>query len=641
MADTVPAPGSADKNYNPFSADFWTGQLDLRPLGLFRITFGFIVTVAICDIGGILYPIISDAGVMPRSALLGGIARGNRFCVFDMAGPYWMTVVLWLFTIACCVAFTVGWKSRLSSVLTFVMVTGIPERNLLAFDGADNVIRAMLFWAMFMPLGGRYSVDAVLRAAKGKKPITHGSAFPMRLGQIQISWVYLDSFICKWGGGSQWHDGTALHYALGLDHLFTRDLGQWLFNKRWFYMPGTYFTDFVELVFLIFCFFPYWQPKLKGVACAAGTALHAGIWATMNVGNFSYLMPLCFPLLYEPEWADFFVGLTRRLVGKGVTKVYYDGLCPLCTETAALLRGLDPFGNLALVDFRAKGALAGAPNLQKSELEQRMHTVSEDGKVLSGFDAVKQVARRLPALWLFGVLPGADAVGRPLYDRIASRRKLQHRPEEAAPSPAAEGPEASWRDYVPAPLLELGTWAVRAGLVVLLAGCVWFALPTDAQILIPKLQLGSKQLFAGYQTKVPAMPEGYHELIQEVELWQVWDMFSPNPMDTDIWLKGVGQLSDGTSVDVLHGLGGGPLPPPIPHFIFSRWTKWINNVAYTQQPTLLEFGRYLCREWNNDRPSWRPALKTFKIYREQRRTPAPNTAPVPWGEDMIWDHHCF
>jgi predicted DCC family thiol-disulfide oxidoreductase YuxK len=634
---------SADRNWNPFSAAFWVGPLDLRPLGLFRITFGFIVTVATADIGGILYPIISDAGVMPRSALLGGIARGNRFCLFDVAGPYWVTILLYVLAVACCIAFTVGWHSRLSSILTFLFVCGIHERNLLAFDGADNVIRVMLFWAMFMPLGARYSVDAVLRSAKGKETITHAPAFPMRIGQIQIGWVYLNSFMHKWGGGSQWHDGTALHYALGLDHLFTRDLGQWLFEKRWFYVPGTYFTVLMEGSFLVLCFFPFWQPKLKAVALVMGTALHAGIWATMNVGNFSYLMPLTFPLLFEPEWAEKAVGLTRALVGKGVTKVYYDGLCPLCRETAAALRSLDPFGALALVDFREKGALAGIPNVNKSELEQRMHTVSEDGRVLAGFDAVKQVARRLPATWLLGWLgdaPGANALGRPLYDRIASRRKLQHRAADSGAPPPAE-PEWTLRDLVPDWLWELGTWAIRGALVVLMFGCLWFALPTDAQIIIPRLHVGDLQLFPAVTRKVPDMPEQFHEVIQELELWQVWDMFSPNPMDTDIWLRGEGQLTDGETVDVLHGLDGGPLPPPIPHFMFSRWTKWINNIAYTQQPTLLEFGRFICREWNNSRPSWRPALKTFKIYREQRRTPAPNTKPVPWGEDMIWDHHCF
>jgi predicted DCC family thiol-disulfide oxidoreductase YuxK len=632
---------TADKNYNFLTASFWFGGLDLRPLCLFRITFGFLVTVATLDIGPILHDILSDEGLMPRSALLGGIARANRFSVFDLAGPYWVTVALWIVAVAACICLTVGWHSRLSSVVTFFFVCGLHERNLLAFDGADNVIRAMLFWMMFMPLGARYSVDAVLRAARGQPVVTHAPAFMMRLGQIQIAWVYLNSFIHKWGGGNTWHDGTALHYALGLDHMFTRDFGQWLFNKPWFYVPGTYFTDMVECTFLIFTFFPFLQPKLKAVAIASGVALHAGIWATMNVGNFSYLMPLAFPLLFEPEWAEWTIAQTRRLVGKGVTKVYYDGLCPLCRETAALLRGFDPFGNLAFVDFREKGALAAVPELSAAALEQRMHTVGEDGKILAGYPAVIQIARRLPALWLFGVLgqaPGASAVGEPLYDRVASRRKLQHRCDDAScavPTPPAP---TDWRELVPPTVRNAATWLFRGSMAILMIGCFWFALPSDAQNIMPGALPAP---FGGKTYKVPNMPGPYHDLIQEVEVWQVWDMFSPNPMDTDIWLKGVGELTDGTSVDVLHGLGGGPLPPPIPHFVFSRWTKFINNLAYAEQPTLLEFGRFLCRDWNNQRPPWRAQLKTFKVYREQRRTAAPNVEPVPWGEEMIWDHHCF
>jgi predicted DCC family thiol-disulfide oxidoreductase YuxK len=632
---------SADKNYNFLSSSFWFGGLDLRPLGLFRITFGFILTVATIDIEPILRDVLSDEGMMPRSALLGGIARGNRFSIFDVAGPYWVTIALWIIAVAACICLTVGWHSRISSIVAFFFVCGLHERNLLAFDGADNVIRVMLFWMMFMPLGARYSVDAVLRAARGLPTVTHASAYLMRLGQLQISWVYLNSFIHKWGGGNTWHDGTALHYALGLEHLFARPFGQWFFNKPWFYVPGTYFTDVVECVFLIFVFFPFAQPKLKAVAIAGGVALHAGIWATMSVGNFSYLMTMAYPLLFEPEWVEWTIAQTRRLVGKGVTKVYYDGLCPLCRETTARLRGLDVFGNLTFIDFREKGALADAPKLSEAALEQRMHAVGEDGKVLAGYYAVVQVAKRLPALWplgLLGQLPGASAIGVPLYDRIASRRKLQHRCDDASCAVPVPTPPFDWLELVPAPLRTAFRWTFRSTLAVLMVGCFWFALPSDAQIIIPP---GLPSPFGGKIYKVPNLPGPWHDVVQEVELWQVWDMFSPNPMDTDLWLKGVGELTDGTSVDVLHGLGGGPLPPPIPTFMFSRWTKFINNLAYAEQPTLLEAGRFICREWNNSKPPWRAQLKTFKIYREQRKTPPPDTEPPPWGEEMIWDHHCF
>jgi hypothetical protein len=119
-------------------------------------------------------------------------------------------------------------------------------------------------------------------------------------------------------------------------------------------------------------------------------------------------------------------------------------------------------------------------------------------------------------------------------------------------------------------------------------------------------------------------------------------MFSPNPMDTDVYLMGRGVLTDGTEVDVLRGdETGGPMPPTYPGLFFTRWTKYVNNLAYAGQPWLLEFGRYICRHWNYNPPPGRPALNTFRIYREQRRVPEMGKEPVPWGEDMIWEHHCF
>ena len=141
------------------------------------------------------------------------------------------------------------------------------------------------------------------------------------------------------------------------------------------------------------------------------------------------------------------------------------------------------------------------------------------------------------------------------------------------------------------------------------------------------------------------MPGWLHDTLQEIELWQKWDMFSPNPLDTDAstW-RGRGDLRDGTQVDVLRGdLDGGPLPPKLPGFFFSRWTKYINNLAYEKKDSawLEQFARYLCRRWNAHPPPGRAALKTFKIYREQRRVVWFDEPPVPWGEEMIWDHKCF
>jgi hypothetical protein len=305
----APAPASSARDRagkaagnSPFSRRFWCGAVDLRPLGLTRITFGLMVIYALVSVAPVLTPLLSDDGVLPRAALLGGIARSARVSIFDVAGPAWMTWTLWLAALVAAVAFVLGWRTRAATIATFLLVAGLYERNTFIFDGSDTVARVFLFWSLFLPMGATYSVDAMLARAAGRPLPATGHAFNIRLAQVQLCWIYFCTFLCKQGHDA-WSNGTALHYAFGLEHLFTKPLGAMLFNASWFTVPATYGTLVFEAAFSFLVFAPFWQPRLKALALLSGLLLHLGIFATMNVGNFSFMMLSLYPLLFEPEWA--------------------------------------------------------------------------------------------------------------------------------------------------------------------------------------------------------------------------------------------------------------------------------------------------------------------------------------------------
>jgi predicted DCC family thiol-disulfide oxidoreductase YuxK len=661
---------TADRCFNVFSPRYWLGQLDLRPLGLMRVAFGAALFIAIADIGPLLLDFFSEKGVAPRTALLGPLGvRNNRFSIFDMAGPNWVVIAFYVITLLAVLSFTVGFHSRASSVLTFFMVCGLHERDLMLFDGSDNVIRVMLFWLMFMPTGARYSVDASLRHARGLPLITHGTALPMRMGQLQIAWIYLNTAIHKWGGVS-WHNGNALRIALGLDHLFTRPLGKLLYDIPFATRFGTHMALAIEIAFLPLVLLPIWkpahletwlktqsrttqrvvslffQPTYKALAILGGMSLHIGIALTMSVGDFSYIMITSYVLLYEPEWAEAIVRVFGRVWGRGVTKVLYDGECAMCARLAAILGGFDFYGNLELVNFRKQGALAGISNVPRGALSQQIHVVDSNGKLQAGYPALLRIARRVPAFSLFGVLgaaPGAQQVGSPLYEKFTA-----HRPQPIPETPHREPPE-SWWTLVPSPLRRVGAGLLYVALVVLLFHIGWFSLPEDGKWILPaQARLGPvhfnipKVLQGPYDVSPKHMDRRMFRTIQEIELWQKWDMFSPEPLGSDIYLEGRGHLVDGTQVDVLRGdVDGGPLPPKYPGFFFSRWSKYINNIAYGDEPWKVEFGKYLCRRWNSPAPPGRPLLKDFKLYRESRKVPLIGEKPTEWVEDQILEQRCF
>jgi Vitamin K-dependent gamma-carboxylase len=516
---TSEAAPTRPESENSFSPRFWFGAIDLRPAGLFRIALGCTSIAAVLDLGPALFDLLSDDGVMPRSALLGGIARYNRFSIFDLAGPKWLLAALWLATLFALFCFIVGYRTRLATVASFFLVTGLHERNLQVFDGADNVIRVMLFWSMFIDLGGRFSVDAEIRMRAKAPPRDSGWAFPVRMAQLQFAWIYLDSVIWKFQG-QYWHKGEALRFALGLNHLFTRTLGARLFDARWFIVPASYSTLGIEAAFLFLVFAPFWQPKLRAVGLLSGLGLHGGIWLLMNVGNFSYVMLSCYPLFFEPAWGERVVEWAERRIER----------VPALTRARTLV-----------ARFTAWSAAA---------------------------------YREVPSL----------------FERFPSLRQFTRQ----VASPVAVG---------------------------IFLSCVWFTLP---------------EKLTGHP-----MPQPLHDAVQELELWQSWDMFAPDPMNTDSWLKSVGHLADGVEIDPLRGEPAGPLPTIYPHFYFSRWTKLMNALGYADQATLLQFGRFICRRWNSPRPTAGKPLKDFKIYRVERKTSELGQPLPDWSEVLIWEHRCY
>ncbi len=306
---TVAQPPEGD---HPFTRRFWTAPLDLRPLGLMRITLGTVVLWSLATVAPVLRALLSDEGVLPRSVLLGGVARADRFSVFDLAGPLAMTWALWLLAVVATLAFVAGWRTRWAAIATFVLVSGLHERNPMIFDGSDSVARVFLFWCLFLPIGATYSVDAAEARAAGRPLPMHGAPFVVRLLQLQLCWIYVCTFLCKIGDRT-WENGTALHYAFGLDHLFTRRLGAALFNAGWLTVPATYGTLAFEAAFVLLVFAPIQQSRLRKLALLAGLGLHVGIALTMNVGNFSLMMLASYPLLFEPRWAEALVARARRI----------------------------------------------------------------------------------------------------------------------------------------------------------------------------------------------------------------------------------------------------------------------------------------------------------------------------------------
>ncbi len=46
----------------------------------------------------------------------------------------------------------VGYRTRLMTVLNYVLITSLQARNIIILHGGDVLMKMICFWAMFLPL---------------------------------------------------------------------------------------------------------------------------------------------------------------------------------------------------------------------------------------------------------------------------------------------------------------------------------------------------------------------------------------------------------------------------------------------------------------------------------------------------------
>ena len=116
---------------------------------------------------------------------------------------------------------------------------------------------------------------------------------------------------------------------------------------------------------------------------------------------------------------------TTATAGKAV--VLYDGECPLCEKSVAILKRLDWLRRLHYQNCRELDRLPPSPEpLDPQRMLEEMHVVTpRRDAVYRGFRAFRWMAWRLPLLVAFAPMlyvPGVPAIGQWAYRWVARNR---------------------------------------------------------------------------------------------------------------------------------------------------------------------------------------------------------------------------
>jgi hypothetical protein len=271
--------------------------LDWRSLALLRIGLAVVV---LCDVFGSsldLRVFYTDDGVLPLSylppahTLFDGLQR--------FGGGMWFEAALFALEAVFALLMLVGYRTRLATVGCWFLLCSRQARNPLLLFGYDVVVRAALFWAMFLPLNRRFSLDVLRgRVRPPESPCYLGVAGFCAIGQFLL--IYLITAGQK--NGPTWRvDHTAVYYALSLG-MYARPLGQWLNQFDGLTRALTVGTLYLEIYGPLLFVLPMRSGWARLFGCILFGSLQLGFGLCMQMGLFWVVMIVFMTMLLPAEF---------------------------------------------------------------------------------------------------------------------------------------------------------------------------------------------------------------------------------------------------------------------------------------------------------------------------------------------------
>jgi hypothetical protein len=179
--------------------EFFFAKQSPVPISLFRVIDGALVIATLL----LLRPDwLTWYGVhgwlgLPTALKLEPGNRLNLFSVLPQSNA-WIEALFWV-ALGSAILLTIGLFTRLNSVLVFICPTSIQQRNLYITHGGDTFLRLAGFFLIFAPAGTAFSVDRLIRLRRGKESptIQPRSPWAQRMIQLQLSFLYLATFLLK------------------------------------------------------------------------------------------------------------------------------------------------------------------------------------------------------------------------------------------------------------------------------------------------------------------------------------------------------------------------------------------------------------------------------------------------------------
>jgi hypothetical protein len=263
---------------NPFVLDF-------RSISIMRIALSicllFDLSVRFSD----MEAHYTELGILPLYKLFKFNWHPEYFSFHIIGNSKLWVLIIFIIQFVSAFSLLLGFKTRISTIFSWILLVSIHNRNPLIHQGADDLLRMLLFYGIFLDWGKYFSIDNYMENTEDKTINFYSIA---GIGYLVILFsMYFFSALLK--NGSDWKtDYTALYYAYQLD-MITYPFGKWLLQYESLIKFLTFFTYYIELILPLFLFIPLKSNWFKYIFICFILLLHIGISSTMLVGIFPFV----------------------------------------------------------------------------------------------------------------------------------------------------------------------------------------------------------------------------------------------------------------------------------------------------------------------------------------------------------------
>ncbi|MEZ4301174.1 MAG: HTTM domain-containing protein [Polyangiaceae bacterium] len=597
---------------------------DRRTLGFSRILFGFLLLMDLFRRTPDWNHMFATTGVLPAPLNLVRPQAANAFSIVNAFVTPPELVALWILIFLTYVCVLVGYRTKVAQVLTVFWVASMNGRVLLIENGGYVVFNLLAMWTAFLPMGDRFSVDAMRESMRRKRETTaeelneRSDLIPEErlrphvtmLGLVlllQLAAIYFFNVVHK--TGPAWRkDFTAVHYVLYVDRMVTPLVG--LVRESipfWGLWALTKFVIGAEAA-LPFCLL---SPLAKRWARLTGVVLmnvlHIGFGTFFVLGPFAWALCVFSSLLFgQEDWEDAI--RTMRRAHRART-VLFDPRSNGALLAARVVARLDRF---ELLTFAPEEGLASGI------------AVRDGSKTIHGAAGFAHIVSALPlgpvVAWLFRV-PGLSAglgaiVGLFESGKVARFFGVRHPSAE----PAEDGPSAVRRKgrKVAAVVRELLIFTMFTGAVNQALMELWVSRERWPRLIT---ELNSTDFVKNdLDVRLSAQPEATRLLAHKLRYLQGWFMFSPNPVMDDGTIVIDAVTVDGRHID--------PITEKAPNFDLLHAKSFGYNQIWSD---------YYNRIRMHGNQGFRDAMREYLLRLPERTGRAEDaivSGEVYWIEDM-------